>query len=110
MKLILFQRIYYSQLLSLLTAQTLISPSLNPANNFFPNGFQVNEIHYKCFETFYFSDFFGTSTSKVANGLLEVLIKSQTLIPFSVPTATHYNFGLNEIVLMVLPASNDLDG
>jgi hypothetical protein len=60
--------------------------------------------------TFYLSVFFGTSTSKLAIGLFEVLIKSQTLIPFSVPTATHYNFGLKAIVLMVDPASKFLDG
>lgn len=52
----------------------------------------------------------GASASKVWIGLLVVLIKSQTLRAFSVPTATHYNLGLKAMVLMVAPASKDLDG
>lgn len=103
------QRNYFSQLLSELTLQTLISPSANPANNFFPNGFQVNEVQAKVLVSFYFSDFFGISTSKVANGLFEVLIKSQTLMLLSVPTATHYNFGLKAMALIDEPASKFLE-
>lgn len=42
--------------------------------------------------------------------LLEVFIKSQTLIPFSVPAATHYNLGLKAMEKMLDPALNSLEG
>lgn len=45
----------------------------------------------------------------VAIGFKEVLIKSQILTAFSVPTPTHYIFGLKAIWLMVDPASNSLE-
>lgn len=42
--------------------------------------------------------------------LLEVFIKSQTLIPDSVPAATHYNLGLKAMEKMLDPALNSLEG
>jgi len=49
------------------------------------------------------------SATKEAMGLVEVLIRFQTLTEFSVPAATHYNLGLKAITLMVEPASNSLE-
>jgi len=74
--------------------QTLICPSLNPANNFFPKAFHVNEVQKA---GFYLVSFPFFSRVKVAIGFVVTDIKSQTLIPVSVAAATHYNFGLNEI-------------
>jgi len=91
--------------------QTLMFPSLYPANNFFPRQFQVKEVHIGCLTGFLPSLVsLGLTSSQIkwAMGLLSVLIKSYTLIPTSVAVATHYNLGLNEMELMGAPAWNSL--
>lgn len=81
-------------------------PSVNPANNFFPKAFQVKEIQAGAF---YFLAFLFFSAVKTAMGLVEVVIKSQTLIPCSVPAATHYNLGLMAKALICPPALKSLE-
>jgi len=102
-------------LYSALTCHTLICPSVNPEKSFLPKAFQVNEIHIGNFTalTFLSPSLFsvgGLSACKVAIGLVADDIKSQILTPYSVPAATHYNLGLNEIWKIVDPASKSLEG
>jgi len=77
-----------------LTAHTLISPSVNPANNFLPKAFHVKEMHIGNLTALIFllSSLFSTGGLSAYNkqsALVYVDIKSQILIPFSVPAATH---------------------
>lgn len=83
---------------------------MNPANNLFPTEFQANEVQGTTLVLLFLDSLFLISAFKSAIGFSLVDIKSQILIPFSVAALTHCNLGLNEIWLMVEPASNCLNG
>jgi len=82
---------------SLVTCQTLMNPSLNPAKSFFPRGFQVRAVHTAGLDFLVLEvvSFLMGSTDKVVKGFSESLPKSQTLTPESVAALTHCNLGLN---------------
>lgn len=94
----------------MVTFHTLISPSVNPANNLFPKAFQAKEVHGTTLLLYFLLSLFLISAVKSAIGFSLDDIKSQILIPFSVEALTHCNLGLKEIWLMVDPASNCLKG
>jgi len=70
---------------------------VNPANNFLPVEFQQIEVLGANLTSFFSDKAFGNSCFKSATAKLLSLIKSQTLTPFSVAAATHYNLGLKQI-------------
>lgn len=75
---------HFSHLFSALMCHTLIFPSLNPANNFFPKQFHVNEVQLGILAAFTLVSFPSltsftlvvSSAVKKAIGLVSVLIKS----------------------------------
>jgi len=94
------------------TLYTLMTLSLNAANNLLPLAFQARAVQaYLSFPCLTLPSFFGFgfSTEISENGVSASVFKSNTLTPVSVAAAIHYIFGLKATLFTELPVFNSLN-